>query len=290
MFGNRENLPGILPGTYEFVCTPSQTAKDLFLYVEYIGHAFCNREYALIRSNYSYYLLMYVIRGSAVVHTEENSYIATPGQAFLISTSRPHIYGCLEDMEILWVHFNAKDFQPLFHHLMQTNQNQPVFSTSKTPDFSIKFSALIDGFKSPNPEPEIMISAHLYELIAMLSANCQITQFSPIDQAVHYINQHYAETISLNQLAETAHLSVSRFSMIFKQITNLSPYQYVIHTRLHAACQHLNRDSLSIEEIADIVGFSNAPALIHAFKKKYNITPLQFRKRAQWFQQNLSSD
>lgn len=200
MYGNRENLPGILNGTYEFVCSPTDIAKRLFMYVEYIGHAFCDPRYALIRFNYSHYLLMYLISGRAILSVNGTTYIVEPGQAFLIKTSEPHIYGCLQNMEILWVHFNGHDFNQTYDYLLRMNQNSPVFSLSKSPDFAIKLNDLIENFGHTDREPEIMVSARIHELIALLLVNCQSPEFSPVKQSIQYINTHFSEPISLKSL------------------------------------------------------------------------------------------
>ena len=279
MFYNRENLLGIESGTYEFVCNPTPIASSLFLYIEYIGHAVCNKQYALVRTSYSHYLLMYLLRGKAVLQTEEKKYVVEPNQAFLIDTSRPHVYGCVEDMECLWVHFNGADFSPFFAHLIQCNRGNHVFSLQNTPDFLLHFQTLVDNFKRDFVMPEILISARLHELLALLCLSCQPAKHSPIDEILYYINQHYADTLTLQFLANRSCLSSSRFSTIFKQITHISPYQYILQTRLHAACQYLSNSCLSVDAISAQVGFQNCSTFIRAFQQRYHTTPHQFRKQ-----------
>lgn len=278
MYTNRENLPGIKPDTYEFACNPTPTAQNLFFYIDYIGHSFYDKQFAVARTSYYEYLLMYILKGRTVIQTEGEKYIASAGQAFLIETAKPHVYGCVEDSECLWVHFGGAGCAELFAHLIQTNRGSHVFSLHNAANFLLQFHTLVDYFKTDTIIPEILISARLHELLALLQVSSQPSERTPVDDILHYINQHYYEDLSLQTLADRARMSPSRFSAIFKKVTRISPYQYIIQTRLHAAQQYLRDSSLSVEDISYQVGFKNCGTFITAFRQRYNTTPHQFRK------------
>ena len=279
MYSNRENLPGIKPGAYEFVCNPTPTAQNLFLYIDYIGHSFYDRQFSVARTSYCQYLLMYILKGRIAFQTENEKSIASAGQAFLIETARPHVYGCVEDCECLWMHFGGTGCAALFAHLIQTNRGSHVFTLQNAANFLLHFRTLVDHFKTDAIIPEILISARLHELLALLQLSSQPSERTPIDDILHYINQHYFEDLTLQSLADRARMSPSRFSAIFKKVTQTSPYQYIIQTRLHAAQQYLRDSTLSVEDISYQVGFKNCGTFITAFRQHYNTTPHQFRKR-----------
>ncbi|MBQ8586232.1 MAG: helix-turn-helix domain-containing protein [Butyricicoccus sp.] len=278
MYTNRENLPGIKPDTYEFACNPTPTAQKLFFYIDYIGHSFYDKQFAVARTSYCEYLLMYILKGKAVIQTENEKYVASSGQAFLIETAKPHVYGCVEDIECLWVHFGGIGCAELFTHLIQTNRGSHIFTLQNAANFLLQFHTLVDYFKTDTIIPEILISARLHELLALLQISSQPSERTPIDDILHYINQHYYEELTLQNLADRARMSPSRFSAIFKKVTQISPYQYIIQTRLHAAQQYLRDSTLSVEDISYQVGFKNCGTFITAFRQHYNTTPHQFRK------------
>lgn len=278
MLRNPENLQGLLPDSYEFIHTPTHVARNHFLYIEYIGHAFCDKRYYLSRRSYAHFLLMYVVGGRAVLFVEGREYIAHPGQAFLIQTEKPHIYGAFGDMEAFWVHFNGRHFEEYYRHLVATNGGH-VFTVKNQMDFSVKFLDLIRDQANPAPQPEVLTSIRLNELLALLLLGDADTEESPINKAITFINRHYSEKISLDMLSGLVSISVSRFCALFKQETGYSPYQYIINTRLHAARQMLNNTGDPIEHIALSVGFGDASSFIYSFKQKYKVTPAQFRKR-----------
>lgn len=281
MFKNREGIPGILDGSYEYAFTPTKAGKNTFLYIDYIGHLVCDNRYCLLRASYSHFLLMYLFSGHAVVETEGVSYEVGKNQAFLIDTSKPHIYACSEAMECIWCHFEGNASENIFNYIIGNNHGKHVFNLRENSDFLSKFGGLLYSFTRNDRNSytsEIMVSAQLHEILALLLMDSKVHKFSPIDEAIRYIQQYYDEDISLNTLAKIARLSVSRFSALFKQETGFSPYQYVLNTRLHIACQLLSNSEFSIEEISARVGFSTPTLFITAFKQKYETTPNKYRK------------
>ena len=279
MIYNSRYVPGVLPNSFEAMHTPTQTAEDLFLHVEYIGHAHCSPEYSVIRRKYCHYLLMYIMKGKVVFTTEGQTYEAEAGQTFLIETQKPHIYGAIGTLEALWVHFNGKDFHPFFEHLWSVNHGQPVFDTKNNTEFFSKFQDLVHSFATSRQYPEIIVSAKLYEILGLLLTKQVFTDSDSIDKVVQYINRHYPQTLTLEMLAQKANLSVSRFCALFKKETGYSPYKYIINTRLHASRQYLANSTHSIEYIATHVGFADASSFIASFRQKYKITPRKFRAK-----------
>ncbi|MGI6006546.1 MAG: helix-turn-helix domain-containing protein [Ruminococcus sp.] len=269
-------LPGILPQSFEQSYNPTQPAKDLFLYVEYVGHAYCTPEYCAVRKQYCHYLLMYILKGRAVLSTEGQTYEAQAGEAFLFETQKPHIYGAIGNMEMLWVHFNGKNFHPFFSHLISSNHGRHIFELKNNTEFLSKLHDLVYSFRSSRQYPEIIVSAKLYEILGLLLA--KENDIDSINKIINYINCHYSEPLTLEFLAHHVGLSVSSFCTLFKKKTGYSPYQYIINTRLHASRQCLTSSTYSIEHIAALSGFATASSYIAAFRRKYKITPGQFRR------------
>jgi AraC family transcriptional regulator of arabinose operon len=97
-------------------------------------------------------------------------------------------------------------------------------------------------------------------------------------KVVEYINAHYIEDLHISDLARIAHLSVSRFAHIFKNQYKISPSAFVENQRIAKARELLLSTHRSVQEIADMTGFSNQFHFSARFKKLTGQSPSQFRK------------
>lgn len=99
------------------------------------------------------------------------------------------------------------------------------------------------------------------------------------EQVINYIEDHYSEKISLDQIAENMYLSPFYISRIFKGETGNTPIRHLINIRLEKAKRLLeNGYQGSIQEVAALVGYDDAYHFSKLFKKKYGISPSQVRK------------
>jgi len=101
-----------------------------------------------------------------------------------------------------------------------------------------------------------------------------VEKFSEI---ASYVDQHFAEDISLEDIASKAGFSKFHFTRLFKQFTGHSFYKFVNMKRIENAEKLLIDPDLSITEIATRSGFSSISAFIRMFKQIKNTTPTEFR-------------
>ena len=99
------------------------------------------------------------------------------------------------------------------------------------------------------------------------------------EQVISYIEDHYSEKISLDQIAENMYLSPFYISRIFKGETGNTPIRHLINLRLDKAKELLEGGYQgSIQEVAALVGYDDAYHFSKLFKKRYGISPSQARK------------
>lgn len=94
---------------------------------------------------------------------------------------------------------------------------------------------------------------------------------------MQWIEAHYADQVSLDDLAEALHLSKFYVSRVFSQETGSSITDYITTRRIKQACRLLQTTILPIEHINEI-GFPNASYFIRLFKHVVGMTPLKYRK------------
>lgn len=94
-----------------------------------------------------------------------------------------------------------------------------------------------------------------------------------------YIEDHFKESLTLDELAEKAHLNKFYMSHEFKDTYGLSPINYLIECRVSESKYLLLDTNYSLSEIAAIVGFSSASYFSQSFKRVAGITPNDYRKK-----------
>lgn len=100
-----------------------------------------------------------------------------------------------------------------------------------------------------------------------------------IEQAQGYLLEHFREDISLQQVAESCHVSPFHFSRLFKSILQVSPHQYLLGIRLHQARLLLEGSDKPVSDIAFDCGFNSPEHFSTAYRKRYGISPANYRIR-----------
>ena len=97
-------------------------------------------------------------------------------------------------------------------------------------------------------------------------------------QILRYIAAHYAEDITLEDLAQSAHCSKSACLRAFRLLMKTTPYKYLIEYRLEQAALLLRQTQTPIGEIAEAVGFHQFSLFGKSFKRMTGQTPKEYRK------------
>ena len=100
-----------------------------------------------------------------------------------------------------------------------------------------------------------------------------------VEQVIQYFEDHYAEKISLDGIAENMYLSPFYISRIFKSEIGDTPIHYLINIRLERAKELLESGlAESVQEVAAQVGYDDVYHFSKLFKKRYGFPPSQARK------------
>ena len=112
------------------------------------------------------------------------------------------------------------------------------------------------------------------------SPSVQDNKISPLTlRTINYLNEHFAESITLDGLSRELFASKTTLIYHFKKYTNCSPMEFLLSVRLTKAKEQLVNTSACIEEIAASCGFSSANYFGLIFKKKEGVSPSAYRKQ-----------
>ena len=99
-----------------------------------------------------------------------------------------------------------------------------------------------------------------------------------IDYVISDIREHYLEDISLTSLSAKYNTSMSHLSKMIKETLKMNFSDYIAILRIQRAKELLRDDSMSIQEIAEIVGYNDYFYFTKVFKKVEGISPSKYRK------------
>ncbi|MBQ8439859.1 MAG: helix-turn-helix transcriptional regulator [Clostridia bacterium] len=107
----------------------------------------------------------------------------------------------------------------------------------------------------------------------------QNSQKTIVERVKKYVEEHFSEKITLEELGHQFHLHPVYLQRKFKAETHLTPSEYQKKVRISKAKAYLLTTDLPIDEVSALCGFCNTSYFINAFKERENVTPFKFRQR-----------
>lgn len=105
----------------------------------------------------------------------------------------------------------------------------------------------------------------------------RIELYKRLSFAIDHIHSCDNANLDLEQLAASACLSKYHFLRLFRQAYGRSPYQYIQSLRVEKATQLLKASALTVEDIADTLGFENSNSFSRLFYQRMGMYPTQYR-------------
>jgi AraC-like DNA-binding protein len=260
------------------------------LHITDIGYYLSAKYHACERKNgCGQHILIYCLKGEGWYVVDNQTYFVTQDHFFIIPANIPHSYGANIDnpWTIYWVHFtgtlsahyinflfdNPKHYSPvallpnnqrlvmfediISHIEMSFNDDNIVYANSQFAHFLTTFKASVFN---PNP-PQ------------------QTSEIDPISEAIAYMKKHLTETLTLEQLAAIAGMSVSHFSAVFRQKVQSSPINFFTFLKVQQACSLLEHSKLRVKEIAYKIGYNDPYHFSRVFTTVMGVSPREFRKK-----------
>jgi AraC-like DNA-binding protein len=165
-------------------------------------------------------------------------------------------------------------------------QTEPQLPKDVTQELAITMVQIVDYLQSPSPMSDFYAHRALANMFDIIVAHCYtemipaaaLGQDNGMLDVKRYIDEHYSEVISAEDLASISHCSKGHLFRTFKRCFNLSPLAYQQNLRFEAAQRLLRFTPLRCYEIAQRVGFSNVYYFHRLFKKRMGITPKRYRQ------------
>lgn len=129
---------------------------------------------------------------------------------------------------------------------------------------------------------EISLDAWAYRKFQYLIKTIRIRKTAKVPYVIHsaiaYIEKHYTESISLEEVANHVGLTPQYFSTYFKEEMDCNLIDYITKLRIEKAKEIIRNSQMSVQEICFIVGYHDPNYFSRIFKKYVGITPTKYKK------------
>ena len=109
-----------------------------------------------------------------------------------------------------------------------------------------------------------------------------------LEKAIDYVEKNYPNNFRISDLAEECHMSETHFRRVFQEKMNMTPIEYVNFVRIKKACELIDRTDISMEEVAQKVGFITPSTFNRNFRRIVGTSPYQWKKRPDSHERKLA--
>ncbi len=240
--------------------------------------------------------IAYVLSGEGKYRIDDRIYDVREGDLVIINSGVMHQALFCPQVEVptteFFVGFSNIRISGCPANYMPLPNGECVLHT--TGELSQRLFRLCSSMEAENAVRYFMLKSYLIQmLLLVIREQCEpmerprgcdfetANRKYVVDKIVEYIEDHYNEKISLDQIAENMYLSPFYISRIFKSETGSAPIRRLINIRLEKAKELLEGGYQgSIQEVAAMVGYDDAYHFSKLFKKRYGVSPSQVRRNS----------
>jgi len=246
--------------------------------------------------------MVLVTDGAGVQNIDGSDYPLRAGDLFLLDGESEHFFRKTGDFALLNLLFDRKTLEMPWARFQRCGgynlffMVEPRLRTPKTfrnrlhlapAQLKTLETMLLDLhhlLESGRPDSEMLALARLIEVILFVAARCDAREPAPGDMlprigaAVSWLEKHFTEDFTLDDLARNACMSPRNFTRCFRRGTGMSPIAFLHHIRLRHAAALLKNGSARISEIALQCGFRDSNYFTKLFASRYGVSPVAYRK------------
>ena len=243
-----------------------------------------------------------IIKGSGIYSTKSTQLEFVDGDIFFFSTDEFHwINNLKRDTEFINIHFEPrfiwsenfgfsnKELMRIFFNKKKTSLNRILNNTVTANRIRELIFKMEGEILEKNPEYETMLKILLVNILVEIirSYDGQLAQFDIsytsqslkyMETALEFIDEHLDSDLTLDTLADVAHMSKTYFCGQFKKLNGISPWEYITIKRIEKAISLIESTNLSRLEIALKCGYNNTSNFYYAFKRVTGKTPSSYKK------------
>ena len=238
--------------------------------------------------------------GEAVFQVYQKSYRVRTGEGFLLNRNVPHSCSSpgnehvrystiLVRPDFLYGDFGSDVERKCFQPFLQNSAIPCIYLTGfdeNGKEILQKLNQVEEAFDRKRFCYELKIKGLLCEAFAMIfyGHRQELKKFVPenlqdlerLEKMLNYLNMHFTEVISLQDLADQVHLSREVCCRLFKKMTGKTITGYLEEYRVNKSFSLVQSGQYSMTQITEMVGFSNPSRFASAFRKRFGCNPGEY--------------
>ena len=242
--------------------------------------------------------LLYILEGSASLHAGNQITPISVGDFVWVPSNYVHMVlgETGEAFRFIAVVFHPDFLRSFGNDAIQEKYLSPLFKWQFDCSFVLKNASvyqklildIVAGYREKSEGYELLIKTRLLEICTKLYQYAKDYQLQKQDSKdyrstlakdmILYLQTLYDEPFSLAQMAEHFHISKGHLCRFFKEMTNMSPVDYLNYFRITKSAILLRDSDLAISAIALQTGFNNISYYNRTFRKYMHETPGEYRK------------
>ncbi|MBE5875868.1 MAG: AraC family transcriptional regulator [Lachnospiraceae bacterium] len=269
------------------IYTASDFAKFNLIFLQETGELTAQKPHISKREGLNSYLFLMVENGSGSITYGGETYSLRAGDCAFIDCRLPYSHqSSMELWTLKWVHFYGNSVKGIYDKYVERG-GQCCFKTSHPEKFQTVLTALYDIASSESYIKDMELNEKLNALLTLLMAESWhpdvqgmgTRKKKDLQELRAYLDEHYQERITLDDLSEIFYINKFYLTRIFKEQFGVSINNYLLQVRITHAKQQLRFSDMPIEKVASEIGVEDVRYFTRMFKKVEGMTPGEYRKR-----------
>ena len=266
--------------SFWLISTPSASQLTMPYVCTEAGTLYGQQGFLTGRAYKESYLLLYTFGGAGFVTQSRRTVTVRHGEALLMDCRIPQTYGTAptsDHWHHFWAHVEGAGVEATARRLGLPHLRSTGIPRSRIqPHFDEIFGRLQTEGVENGERVGLAVHSLLSELLIARSRT-EIPSDSPVVLAQSFVSTHFAEPITVADIARAAAVSPSYLTKLFRQQMDTSPHDFLMRHRITQAKQLLLETDLPIGTIAKQVGFSSESNFSYRFSKMCSTTPRAYR-------------
>jgi AraC-like DNA-binding protein len=257
-----------------------------------------------IEHHHDFIEIVFITKGKGIQVISNNEYEVSEGDIFILQGFQNHYFKDADKAEIINVMYDPVKspglvsddikmidgysalfiLEPRYRNRMHF-KNMLHLNHVDLAKSEYILNGMLNELQNKEPGYEVFLKNKLEEIIIFLTRKySQISipkakSLVRIGKAINFIENNFHQNIYIQQLADISFMSIRNFQRIFKDATSLSPNDYLLELRIQNASRLLTETDYAVYDVSDRVGITDWFYFSKAFKKKFGISPVKYRKQ-----------